>query len=396
MVTTDLIIIKEVVRLTENYFKKNGILNPLDIVETFEKTMHKELDYVTEARSMNQFRKFYKSETSFKVPKAYRDLSTSKVLVQEFVSGCKITDVDQLKSWDLKPSDIAERGLDVYLKQIFEHGYFHADPHPGNILIKPDGTLYLIDFGMVGKLSQRDKQAFAGVLVGMAQQDSRSIASSLRKLAINSEIDDMRAFQASLDELLEEYVMLDVAEMNMSDLTLSLQRVIYQYKLTIPGGVFLILRALVILEGIGKQIHPTLNTFEFLKPYGVKIMSDQYSPKNIASELYYSSSQFFSLINTLPSELKSILRNIRTGKFHIEVDNIGHQMLSKQMRKASNKLALSFIICGFLVASSVILIATLGSPVLHILGIPVISLFGFVVSLVLTAIVLAQIVRGND
>jgi ubiquinone biosynthesis protein len=159
-------------------------------------------------------------------------------LTIEFVSGCKVNDVVTLNSWGIKPEDVAKKGLDIYLTQIFDVGIFHADPHPGNILIKPNGKIALIDFGMVGKLMQSQKYAFAGVFISLANQDAKSMAINLRRLAIDHEIEDMRAFEYDLNDLIQDYIVLSGDEVKVSDFTARLQKLAYKYKLQIPGVIF--------------------------------------------------------------------------------------------------------------------------------------------------------------
>ncbi|MBD2716371.1 AarF/ABC1/UbiB kinase family protein [Microvirga sp. STR05] len=355
-VRSDLALLHELVRLTAGFLRKQGLANPQDVVDAFERSMTKELDYTSEARSMEQFRKLYESYETFYIPKPYREMSTAKILVIEFVSGCKITDKPQLLNWGLSPEQVAETGMDIYLTQIFEFGIFHADPHPGNVLVRPDGTLVLIDFGMVGKLTKQQKYAFAGVFIGMARQDPRSMALSFRRLALTSDIPDMRAFETSLSELIEDFATLDVKDMSMSDLADALQNVIYTYKLQVPGAVFLILRALVILEGIGKVLHPRFNTFEFVRPYGARIIAEQYSADNILSEAQYTGTQLLALIQTLPADIRQIMRKVSRGDLRVRVELSGYQLL---LRKADQLVSR-----GILAAISVALILFAGMSLL--------------------------------
>lgn len=176
-VATDIAIIRDLIGRAEGVLEKRfGVIHPMDAVNAFEKSIQKELDYRTESRHIQQFRKIYKHSSKFHVPKVYPELCTERVLVMEYIDGVPINNIEQIKAWGLKPERIAEKGLDVYLTQIFEHGYFHADPHPGNVLVKKDGTICLIDFGMMGKITQKDKFAFAGLLTSMAQEDARRMA----------------------------------------------------------------------------------------------------------------------------------------------------------------------------------------------------------------------------
>ena len=372
-VRSDLALLHELVRLTSGFLQKQGLANPQDIVDAFERSMSKELDYTAEARSMEQFRRLYEGYTTFYIPKPYRELSTSRILVIEFVSGCKITDKAQLQVWGLDPATVAENGMDIYLTQIFEFGVFHADPHPGNVLVRPDGTVVLIDFGMVGRLSKQQKYAFAGVFIGMARQDARSMALNFRRLALTAEIPDMRAFEADLGQLIEDFASLDVQEMSMSDLADALQGIIYTYKLQVPGAVFLILRALVILEGIGKVLHPNFNTFEFVRPYGAKIIREQYSRENLLSEAEYTGTQLLALLQTLPADVRQIVRKISKGELRVKIELIGYQTLLRKADQLVSRTILALLGVGGLLFSGLTLLGRYSPAMPYRRGVPEIT-----------------------
>jgi len=391
-VLTDLNLLREFVRLTENYFKNLGILNPLEIVDTFEKSMLKELDYSQEARNIEQFRKIYKDTPNFYIPKSYRQHSTSRVLVMEFISACKISDVPQLQAWGLDTRVIVERGFAIYLTQIFEHGLFHADPHPGNVMVKPNGTIALIDFGMVGKLTKKQKYALAGVFINLERQEPRGLATNLQQLAVSSEIDNMQSFINDLDALIEEFVVLDIGDSSMTDLTVRLQKIIYTYKLKIPGSVFLILRALAILEGIGHVLHPEFNILEFLKPYGSKIVAQQYSVKNLKAEAAYSISNLLSLFYSSPTDLKDIFKKIRNDQLMLNLNLRDYDVFLRKIELLTNRFVLSFLITALLIASSIVL--TVDSfDIPSIFGLPYPAFIGYVSALVLSMILLTGMFR---
>ena len=372
-VRSDLALLHELVRLTAGFLQKQGLANPQDIVDAFERSMSKELDYTAEARSMEQFRKLYADYTSFYIPKPFRELSTARILVIEFVSGCKITDKAQLLAWGLSPETVAETGMDIYLTQIFEFGVFHADPHPGNVLVQPDGTVVLIDFGMVGRLTKQQKYAFAGVFIGMARQDARSMALNFRRLALTAEIPDMRAFESDLSQLIEDFATLDVKEMSMSDLADALQTVIYNYKLQVPGAVFLILRALVILEGIGKVLHPNFNTFEFVRPFGAKIIREQYSRENLLSEAEYTGTQLLALLQTLPSDVRQIVRKISKGELRLKFELVGYNTLVRKADQLVSRTILALLSVGGLMFSGLSLLGRYSPEMPYQRGVPEIT-----------------------
>ncbi len=382
-VLTDLIIMKELVKRSESFLQSQGVYNAMDIVEAFEASMKNEMDYNVEARFMSQFRNYYKQYTNFYVPEVYKDYTSDKMLVMEFIDGCKITDVTTLKAWGLSPEEIAETGMDIYLTQIFEHGYFHADPHPGNIIIQKDGTICLIDFGMVGKLNKRDKYAFAGIMIGMGQQDVKKMARSFKRLALDSHIPDNRAFETDLSELIDNYATLDLSEVNVSEMAESLQAIIRNYRMKMPGGIFIILRALTMLEGIGKTIHPNFKTYEFFKPYGIKMLKDQYSPKNITEEIMTTFSQFSGFVQSFPVEFRDIMRKVRKGQLHIEIEPTHYEPIINKFSRAINRLALSIVIMSLFISSSILLLAYTS---VQNITIYYISITGYIIAIFFTVI----------
>lgn len=384
IVETDLSIIKEVIRRGASFFENNGISNPLDVVLAFEKSMQKELDYLSEARNISQFRAFYKHRKDFYVPLAYKEYSTSKVLVLEFVKGCKITDVPQLRKWDIDIPTLAKTGLGIYMTQIFEFGFFHADPHPGNILIRPDGAICLIDFGMVGKLSKRDKFAFTSVFTAMALKDARGMANALRKLAIDDDISDMRTLETDLNELIEDYISLDVSESSMAEMAQRLQSIIYDHKIRVPGAVFIILRALAILEGIGKTIYPEMNVYDYIKPYGRKMLMEQYSPENVGKDTLNVLNDFLNFLNAFPNEVRDILKKARQGRLSSEVRLAGFDRLIAVWHYTANRLALALIIATLILSASLI---TAADILVHpsSLRYPATAIIMYVVALLLAA-----------
>jgi ubiquinone biosynthesis protein len=394
-ILSDLVLIREFVKLTENYFVKAGILNPLDIVEAFSKSLQTELDYTIEARNLDQFRRLYKGLEMFYVPRSYRDFTTKQVITIEFVSGCKVSDVDTLLSWGLDPKKIARSGLDIYLRQIFELGIFHADPHPGNVLIKPNGAIALIDFGMVGKIMQSQRYAFAGVFISMANRDAKTMAINLRRLAIDHEIDDMRAFEYDLNDLIQDYVVLDLEEMSVRDFTARLQKIAYKYKLQIPGTIFLIFRSIAMLEGMAKSLDKDFDVLESIKPYGLKLLTEQYSLKNVSGEVRHVLIQFFTLFYNFPLEMRDIIKMIRKGRivFNMQVKNF--DLLIRQLHFATNRLVMGLIIAALIIASAIAYSASVGKDVVGILGLPLFSILCWIAATMIAFLLVFNDMRSG-
>ncbi len=386
VVETDVSIMGEIARRTEGYLQKQGITNTIAVVEAFEKTMQRELNYSSEARNMVQFKKQYAHKLDFHVPKVYHEYSTSKVLISEYISGCKITDVETLHSWGLEAEPLMDKVINIYLIQIFQHGLFHADPHPGNIIIRKDGTICLIDFGMVGRLMRKDKFAFAGIFVGLAQRDARKIASSLRQLSVDDNIISRRQFEYELNEIIEDYLDVSLKDSSISEVGTRLQQLIYKNQLQVPRSVFLILRSLAILEGIGKQIHPNINIYNLVKPFGVTIIQDQFSSENLSEEFLYRLLQFDELARKLPTELNEVLRKSRKGELELNVNLQRYEHLVDRFNSLGNRMILAAIVVALIIGSSIIINSPNINPeVVTDEGYPYLSVVGYFMAGSLTA-----------
>jgi ubiquinone biosynthesis protein len=381
------------VNRADRYLKKQGILNAMDMVRSFERSMHKELDYRTEARNLDRFRNLYKDYKNFIIPAAFREFSTEKMMVMEFIGGCKISDVSQLKAWGLNPEKVAENGMNIYLTQIFEFGIFHADPHPGNVLVRRDGVICLIDFGMVGSLMRKDKYAFAGVFVGMAERDAPKMARNLKALSVDNGISDMRQLEYDLNGLIEDFASLSVDEASIADTVERLQKIMFDHQIRVPGDVFLIFRAFAILEGIGKTIHPTFNTYDFIRPYGLKLMKEKYSPENIWKDVNQRFTSINAFLTSFPKDVREILDQTRNGKIHFEVELQGYGYLLKKMDTIANRLAITFLSVAFIIGSAITMTVDWGDRVKYIYGLPEISVYGLWCAGILMVLLFYSIIR---
>lgn len=393
MVYRDLAILNDAVNRADRYLKKQGVLNAMDMVHSFERSMHKELDYRTESRNLERFRNLYRDYKNFYIPKSYRDYSSEKVMVMEFATGCKISDVAQMRAWGLDPRKVAENGMEIYLTQIFEFGIFHADPHPGNVLVRKDGVICLLDFGMVGTLMKKDKFSFAGIFVGMAEGDPAKMAMNLKLLAVEDEIRDMRQLEYDLNELIEDFATLNVDEASIADTTERLQKIMFDHRIRVPGDIFLIFRAFAILEGIGKTIHPHFNTYDFIRPYGLRLMKEKYSPQSIWQDVNHRLTQINSFLSSFPRDVREILSKTKKGKIHFEVELQGYGYLLKKMDSIANRMVLTFLICALLIGSAITMNVDWADRMPFIEGIPAISVYGLWIAGFLTVLLFYSIIR---
>jgi ubiquinone biosynthesis protein len=249
---------------------------------------------------------------------------------------------------------------------------------------------------MVGKITREQRFAFAGVFVSLAQNDGKGMATSLRKLAIDSDIEVLDALGDDLNEMIDQLITLDVDDSGMAEFTVRLQKIIYKYNLKLPGNVFLILRSLAILEGIGKLMYPDLDTLAAVKPYGRKLLAEQFSLDNIGFETSNILSQVSSLFYQIPTEAKLILRKLRRGELNFQVEINQLDRIVNEVESITNRLSITLIICALLVFSGLSLSIVFPPTIPHFFSISLVSWLGLILTFLLCMILLIMTVRRKN
>jgi len=217
-IEVDLEIMFDLAELVERHIHGMETLDAVGIVREFSRTIKRELNFDTEAGNIERFARNFRSDTTTYVPKIYRHLSTDKVLVMEFVEGIKVSDFDALTDANLDLELIADRGADIILKQIFEHGFFHADPHPGNILILPDNVICLLDYGMTGTLTGRNREQLGYLIYGIVRRDARRMTRSLLRLSQHESTETVESLEADIADFVEQHLYRPLKDMRMGSL----------------------------------------------------------------------------------------------------------------------------------------------------------------------------------
>jgi ubiquinone biosynthesis protein len=233
---------------------------------------------------------------------------------------------------------------------------------------------------MIGKLMQSQRFAFAGVFISLANKDAKGMATNLRRLATDHEIDDMRAFEYDLNDLIQDFVVLSDEDAGVRDFTARIQKLAYKYKLQIPGVIFLMLRSLAILEGTSRSLDPEFDVLEQIKPFGFKLLAEQYSFKNISNEVSHSVAQAFTLFYNLPLEVRDIVKQVRKGKITLNVRQEGFDAYRRQLDFIANRLVLSVIIGALIISAGLSYSLSIGKPVAGLLGIPYFTLMCMVLA----------------
>ena len=282
IIIEDIKVMYKIAHVLEKQIPSIKSFDPIGLVKNFENSILKELDFIHESINVQRFYNNLENDNTIEqfahAPKVYQEYTTSKVLALEFISGIKIDRILDLKANKFDTVIIARRLAISYFKQIFEYGFFHADPHPGNLLVLPNSHICYLDFGMMGSMLPRDISIFGRLFIAITNKDIRKIIKALQQLSSNAPIANMRDLEFDINEFLEKYYVRDIHENEMSTILLELKDIIIAHGLKVPTYFFLFARSLVTIEGVIEKLDPNLEQFEIVKPYLKKSASQKYNP----------------------------------------------------------------------------------------------------------------------
>ncbi|HMS08127.1 MAG TPA: AarF/ABC1/UbiB kinase family protein [Pyrinomonadaceae bacterium] len=268
----DLEILRKVADFAERFPQLNENADWSGMLREFNETIHEEMDYAAEGQNAERFRENFKNWENVHVPKIYWNATTAKVLTMEYIHGTKVTDLERLQAQQIAPEKVNRLLIRTYLKQLLEDGFFHADPHPGNLLVMPDGRLAFFDFGMVGRISPQLQSKMIDAFFHVVGKDPAGIAQDLIDLDFLKPGVDAAAVKPVVEKMFEFHLNLKLKDVNFKELTYDLADVMYDYPFRLPSNFTYIMRALMTLEGIGIITDPEFNFFETAKPYAKEFM----------------------------------------------------------------------------------------------------------------------------
>jgi len=268
----DLIILKKVAKFAERFPKLNENADWSGMLNEFDSTMEEEMDYAAEGKNAERFRESFKNWSNIHVPKIYWNATTSRVLTMEFIHGTKVTDLEGQEKQNISPAKVNRLLIKTYLKQLLEDGFFHADPHPGNLLVMPDGRLAFFDFGMVGRITPQLQAKMIDAFFHVVSKDPGGIAEDLIELDFLKPGTSPEIIKPVVEKMFEFHFNLKLKDVNFKELTYDLADVMYDYPFRLPSNFTYIMRALMTLEGIGIITDPEFNFFETAKPYAKEFM----------------------------------------------------------------------------------------------------------------------------
>ncbi len=390
LVAVDLGIMYHLASLIEKNVEEIAFIRPVKIVEEFARTIAGELDYNVEADHMERFAQNFVGDPTIHIPEVYREYTTKRVLSMEYIYGIKVSDIKSLEKTGIDKQLITHRGADILLRQTFVHGFFHSDPHSGNIFILPNNVIAMLDFGQIGAVDQQSREDFVDLIDSVVHQNAYKATRQLLKITFWDKKPDTRRLEKEVAEFIGKHLYKTLKDLNIGDLLHDLLYMVTRHRLRIPPDIFLMMKALATIEGIARQLEPDFDMIEQATPFIRQIKLERLKPQRITEDLYSLSGELIALIRRMPAEVMEISRLIREQKLRLKLDEESLERICLTQDKIGNRISWAVIMAALLTVSAVFITAGTGP---RVFGVPFPGLAGLILSGVMGVWLLLAIVR---
>ncbi|MHB8164430.1 MAG: ABC1 kinase family protein [Methanoregula sp.] len=356
IIETDIVILKSMAERIETIFPETRIYNPSGMVEDFAHQIVKELDYTREARNVERMARNFRDVPGIRFPKIYWEYTSPHMMVMEFIEGVRIDDPEAITEMGLDPHEIGVRGFHAYLKMIFEDGFFHGDPHPGNLFVTPEGDIVFLDFGIVGILRPEKRQNFINLLFALVTDDIEMMLRSLEGFGIVIAEEDREALRDDLYIMMHDFGGGDeVSQLNFRLVVTELTEAMRRYRLKVPLNLMLLLKVFIMVLDIGVRLDPKFNLGKEVTPYLTKLADTNTLSAGYIKRASTSLLDGVDALLDMPRNLNLMLRRLSTGTFKLEIVDTDIQKLQMALDKASDKLMIGMVVASLVVGSSLVL-----------------------------------------
>lgn len=324
---------------------------PQATVAEFRRVVRRELDFAREARNLEQFQRNFADNPHVRIPQCYPALSTSRILTMEWLDGAKLSDPAARKIPGNDIRQVTQYGADAYLQMIFHDGFYHADPHPGNLVVLPENSIGLLDFGMVGRLDEQLREDIEDMLSAIVNQDSQQLTSLVMRLGATPSGLDEPALSVDLSEFVVHYANQPIESFDLAGALTEMIEIVQRYRIALPSTLAMLIKVLVMLEGTVRMMEPSFSLMELIQPYQKKMLRQRLSPARQMRKMRRIYSEVELLAEVLPRRLRDILQQVESGKFDVHLDHRG-------LEPSVNRLVLGMMTSALFLGSSLLISQT--------------------------------------
>jgi len=375
VIDVDLDILGGLAHLAEKYLKEARHFDLTGMVGEFRTKLKIELNFRRELLHIQKFENLFRGrEEVIRIPRAHPEYSTRLILTMDYIEGIKVSQVKSQNRIACDEELLAGRIAELMMEQIFIHGFFHADPHPGNVLVLEDNVVCFLDFGMMGRIRPREQEALAVMLLGIVNRDAAKVTDSLLLLTRRTGRLNQEELEIRIYDLLEEYIDLSLEDFDITAMFTDLITLIRGFGLIIPSNILFMSKAIIAVEGIGRYLYPEFSLFRLFKPFSRKLIREQFRPEKVVTELYETGMKYKGFLEDLPADGGELLKQMKDGRFRIGFRLLGLDKLRRSLELTGLRFITGMSITGLVIGSS--LLVSAGTPPLY-RGLPVLALIGY-------------------
>ena len=377
LVESDISGLMGLAHLAERHMSGIEIYDPVAVVREFARSIRREMNFTREGHTIEKFRDNFKGTQWMYFPKVFWGNTSRGVLTLEYVDGIKVSDLDSIDQSGLDRKLIARRGADAFLEMVLNHGFFHGDPHPGNVMILPDNVICLLDYGIVGRLDDELKNFLSDILFAIVNRDMDEVVSLLLFAGDISDSINVRSLKRDLANFIDSYYEIPLQEIEVGRMLMEFIEIITLYNIRIQPDLMLLTKSMIIIEGMGRNLDPEFNMVDHLRPFMEKALRHKFSPKRISRDINSILLSYVNLARNLPRDLKEIVNRINRNKFKIDLEHRGLDKFTTDFDRSINRLSSSMILAALIIGSSIIMQTNKGP---QLLGFPVLAFLGYTVA----------------
>jgi len=369
-ISLDVAILHDLAKFVEKHVPESAGLNPTGVVEEFTETLQRELDFENEASNAERFAEQFEGNAAIRVPAIYRDRSNARVLTMDFLTGAAITDTAALEAQGIDPGELAVTMTGLIYEQIFTHGFFHGDPHPGNMTVLPDGRIVLYDYGMMGKFTPQMRESIALLVSGLAEKNHAQTTRSILDLSEEGIAKDQMLLQAEVEKFAESNLNRPLRDISLGTVLNDLLDLLRDNHLRMKPAFYLGIKALAQVEAIGRSLDPALNFIQLGEPYATRVLLGKFGAGRVGGILKGVAVEMLDFLRDAPGDFRQLYQSIRRGKLNIplehKIDPKGFEPLRATLDSIANRLTNAILTASVLICSSIVLLASVPPHVGHV------------------------------
>ncbi len=355
IINTDLNLLMILARLLEKHVVESHLYKPTELIREFARSIRREIDFTMEAANTDYFQRSFVENKNVKIPGVYWEFTNRRVLTLERIDGIPIDAIQKLDGVNLDRNQIAERLVDFFYEQIFSNGFFHADPHPGNLLVLADGRIGLVDFGMVGRMSGEMLHSICTWFVSILNRDVDRIVKTYVRMGILGDATDTAALKMEMTDFLDLYFNMPLARIRIGALLDEVFNASLRHQVHFPSALLMLGKTVVTIESVVMKLNPNFDLLTFSQPYVARLVLQQFEPKQWIKQMYGTVEDFAEMAKDLPLQLHQILQKLQRGNLKLELEHTSLERLIGEFDRVSNRISFSLIIAALIIGSSIIL-----------------------------------------